>query len=82
MNSTTATQTVTLVIASQRHSAPTITSAAPSAGTIGTPYSFTVAASGTVPFTFSASGLPLSGRARAGWRDVTGRRAHQPRVTV
>jgi putative Ig domain-containing protein/FG-GAP repeat protein len=38
--------------------APAITSAAPPAGTLGTPYSFMVTASGTAPFSFSASGLP------------------------
>ena len=39
--------------------APTITSAAPPAtGAVGTPYSFTVTATGTTPITFTASSLP------------------------
>ncbi len=38
---------------------PTITSATPpAAGTVGVPYRFTVAATGTPPITFSAVGLP------------------------
>ncbi len=53
-----ATQSFSIVI-SAATVAPTITSAAPTAtGTVGTPYNFTVTATGTAPIKFTASGLP------------------------
>ena len=45
-------------IAASAVAAPAITSGAPSAGTVGVPYNFTVAASGSGAITFDASGLP------------------------
>ena len=38
--------------------APAITSGTPPGGTVGTPYSFTVVATGTAPITFSSNDLP------------------------
>ena len=49
----------TLVIAAAV-AAPSITSVAPAAGTVGMPYSFAVTASGSGTITFGASGLPAS----------------------